>query len=58
MSEQTPKEAPDLSQEWKCSYCIDEKLVRTIGSILVCPECEVIYVPQPDGWLSDREPRL
>jgi hypothetical protein len=28
----------------KCPRCIDEKLVKTLGNILVCPSCEIQVV--------------
>jgi len=32
-----------LSQE-KCPVCIDEQLIRTVGNLAVCPNCDLILL--------------
>ena len=31
-------------EKLKCPQCIDEELVRSIGNLLVCPNCDVVFV--------------
>lgn len=46
------------NEVYKCTRCLDEKLVRTIGHF-VCPSCDITYWPESDGsWLADREPKI
>lgn len=32
------------AEELKCPRCIDETLARSVGNLLICPNCDVIFV--------------
>lgn len=28
----------------ECPRCVDEKLIKTVGNLLVCPNCDLILI--------------
>lgn len=51
---------PELSTlptpELDCPRCINERLVRAIGNLLVCPNCDVTFIEKRyvNNWLDGK----
>lgn len=43
-------------EEYKCPHCVDERLVKSIGNLLVCPSCDVVFVEE--GHTNDPVGRM
>jgi hypothetical protein len=54
-AELPPGEAPG-SVEFDCPRCIDERLIKALGNLLVCPSCDVVFVESKfvNHWLPNQ----
>ena len=45
------------TKEVQCPRCLDEKLVRVLANLLVCPSCEITFIEKENvnNWVGRVE---
>jgi len=46
-----------MSEKLECPRCLNEKLVRALGNLLVCPNCDLTFVKEESTpeWVDSQQ---